>query len=475
MLSNLKPMLNAEHLIPPAPAVLAHNGVPTAVEIQAIQNAISQAETMLATFKDEIWRLTKAAENVQSFINQHKGAVSPLRRLPNEILGEIMKHCIPSFDRNTPEEAARVALALASVCSRWRAAAISTPQLWTVVVWTKAKRDLLLMKLLLSRSGECSIELYPGWGLSDKKFPNYLKVIEPQFHRLSYLSADLALKERILSGPHLTRLRIIEITSDMTTREALKVLTHCPGLMDVQIRLGEMDTYDPGNSTHLHVTVLLRKLRLAYYSSPVMFLASITAPYLLDVELFNMDRDEDPDWPQTTFIDFLHRSKASLKRLDLSDVNATAQEMRDLFGTVPDLQDFLFEDQRPAFMYNGIYKHLTTHKRKPILLPMLQTLTIRHDEEEMGPDGLLSMILSRKVVAPLKKVVLGFTAGNIPSFMYGEFAKLRDEAKRIGLALEVQDDCEQVVDITDDPVLRKTLELMARTPSDTDDGDEDED
>src|SRR3984885_8964598 len=58
--------------------------------------------------------------------------LSPVRRLPPELLGEIFRYCLP---QNYHEKGAHKAVMLPShVCKHWRDVALSTPTLWTNVV-----------------------------------------------------------------------------------------------------------------------------------------------------------------------------------------------------------------------------------------------------------------------------------------------------------------------------------------------------
>ncbi|KIM75160.1 hypothetical protein PILCRDRAFT_79293, partial [Piloderma croceum F 1598] len=54
--------------------------------------------------------------------------LSPIRRLPHELLGEIFRYCLP---RNYHKKGAHKAVMLPShVCKHWRDVALSTPTLW---------------------------------------------------------------------------------------------------------------------------------------------------------------------------------------------------------------------------------------------------------------------------------------------------------------------------------------------------------
>ncbi|KAJ7464512.1 hypothetical protein FB451DRAFT_1042145, partial [Mycena latifolia] len=55
-------------------------------------------------------------------IRKHEGAVSPLRRMPTELLSLIFKYTLPHDLSGT--------WTIPAVCSRWRTIALSQPTLW---------------------------------------------------------------------------------------------------------------------------------------------------------------------------------------------------------------------------------------------------------------------------------------------------------------------------------------------------------
>src|ERR1700729_4648142 len=58
--------------------------------------------------------------------------LSPVRRLPPELLGEIFRYCLP---HDYHEKGAHNAVMLPShVCKHWRDVALSTPPLWTNIL-----------------------------------------------------------------------------------------------------------------------------------------------------------------------------------------------------------------------------------------------------------------------------------------------------------------------------------------------------
>ncbi|KAF8966751.1 hypothetical protein BDZ97DRAFT_600145 [Flammula alnicola] len=89
----------------------------------------------------------------------------PSGRLPIELLSEIFLLCVDeSVDaRNTIQ----IPLLLSNICSRWRAAAINNPQLWSRLFiqlsGTASKSKTALVDTWLSRSAACPLTIYVFW------------------------------------------------------------------------------------------------------------------------------------------------------------------------------------------------------------------------------------------------------------------------------------------------------------------------
>ncbi|KAJ6507814.1 hypothetical protein C8R47DRAFT_942431, partial [Mycena vitilis] len=90
------------------------------VDIQDLDKEIAQLQRAL----DEI--LCRRAE-LKSFVKNHRSSVSVVRRLPSETLSEIFLHCADACVHSDPTKMPRSTI---QVCRRWRAVALTSPQLW---------------------------------------------------------------------------------------------------------------------------------------------------------------------------------------------------------------------------------------------------------------------------------------------------------------------------------------------------------
>jgi len=115
----------------PAPTHIASRGEPTDDDIRSYRSALDSSKLDLAEIQDAIRKLEKRREMVESTVTSYKALLSPIRRLPRDMLEEIFLHCLPiQCGVMSSQEAP---LLLGRVCSWWREAAYSTPALWSSV------------------------------------------------------------------------------------------------------------------------------------------------------------------------------------------------------------------------------------------------------------------------------------------------------------------------------------------------------
>ncbi|KAF7362841.1 3-beta hydroxysteroid dehydrogenase isomerase family [Mycena venus] len=137
---------------------------------------IASAPADLARYDAEIGRLQGGMDRMlservvlQEYLDKCRGAFSPVRQLPLEILAHIFAFCSPDLipyhdpDKTIPYDSFRRAaqlhlLRLSQVCSGWRQTVIGTPSLWATIEADLATDIDTVNKsiLLLSRSFERS-------------------------------------------------------------------------------------------------------------------------------------------------------------------------------------------------------------------------------------------------------------------------------------------------------------------------------
>ncbi|KAJ7267396.1 hypothetical protein C8J57DRAFT_1327614, partial [Mycena rebaudengoi] len=116
--------------------ILNTNAVPSDAECQRILELLkgpreqsAELTLQIARMQQSLNDLIRKRDELQSFIDAHLALVSPVRRLPDDIVREIFVGTLPS-DRNCVFSATEPPLLLGRICQTWRATALSTPRLW---------------------------------------------------------------------------------------------------------------------------------------------------------------------------------------------------------------------------------------------------------------------------------------------------------------------------------------------------------
>ncbi|KAJ7439210.1 hypothetical protein FB451DRAFT_1570042 [Mycena latifolia] len=71
-------------------------------------------------------------EPLEAEIKEHKALLSPIRRIPQDILETVFVACLPTA-HNAIINVREVPLLLGHICSYWRSVAHSMPTLWTSI------------------------------------------------------------------------------------------------------------------------------------------------------------------------------------------------------------------------------------------------------------------------------------------------------------------------------------------------------
>ncbi|TEB15826.1 hypothetical protein FA13DRAFT_1569964, partial [Coprinellus micaceus] len=94
-------------------------------ELASVRHAIANEENLISRMKEQ----TKAAK---ARILQYKAVLSPCRRIPPDILGEIfLQTSRGGNDQDPPAPYQAIVTTLVLVCKKWRDAAIAVPRLWS--------------------------------------------------------------------------------------------------------------------------------------------------------------------------------------------------------------------------------------------------------------------------------------------------------------------------------------------------------
>ncbi|KAJ7502628.1 hypothetical protein B0H11DRAFT_2363514 [Mycena galericulata] len=159
---------------------LGTNYSPKDEEIAEIKALLIEPSLRLKSLNDEIADLQRAIEKLEeqrdgldAHIEAHTALISPLRRMPPDMIQEIFMACLPTH-RNCVMSAKEAPVLLGRICSSWRTLSLSTPRLWSrlhIVEPTlihpdaskafeeKLAQRLEITKTWLGRSGQCPLSI----------------------------------------------------------------------------------------------------------------------------------------------------------------------------------------------------------------------------------------------------------------------------------------------------------------------------
>ncbi|KDR83126.1 hypothetical protein GALMADRAFT_57218, partial [Galerina marginata CBS 339.88] len=133
---------------------------------------LAEITSEIAQLQDRLKYLTERGDTVQKSIDQYNVILSPVRRLPTDVLHEIFYLCLPT-QRNPIMRASDAPMLLTRICRPWRSLALASPRLWARLHITfcdyyrtfraRAEKTLQLrcevVKEWLGRSGACPLSI----------------------------------------------------------------------------------------------------------------------------------------------------------------------------------------------------------------------------------------------------------------------------------------------------------------------------
>ncbi|KAF7364079.1 hypothetical protein MSAN_01066700 [Mycena sanguinolenta] len=160
---------------------LGTNYCPTDEEVVEIEALLVDPTLRLKGLDDEIRKLQEAIDKlgeersrVAAYVEGYKALISPVRRLPLDIIQELFVACLPTH-RNCVMSASEAPVLLGHICSSWRAISLSTPRLWSSLhvveplrnladptsasFEEKVARRLEITQMWLGRSGQCPLSI----------------------------------------------------------------------------------------------------------------------------------------------------------------------------------------------------------------------------------------------------------------------------------------------------------------------------
>ncbi|KAJ6594633.1 hypothetical protein B0H19DRAFT_920691, partial [Mycena capillaripes] len=167
----------------PFASILGTNYCPKDEEVLEIEqllveplSRLDRLDNKITDLQQALIELTEERKNLSAYVEEHRALISPVRRLPLDIIQEIFVACLPTH-RNCVMSAQEAPVLLGRICSSWRAISLSTPRLWarlhiaepthevfsgatsTEVYEQKLAQRLETTKIWLSRSGQCPLSI----------------------------------------------------------------------------------------------------------------------------------------------------------------------------------------------------------------------------------------------------------------------------------------------------------------------------
>ncbi|KAJ7625611.1 hypothetical protein FB45DRAFT_921859, partial [Roridomyces roridus] len=262
--------------------ILETNEPPTESQIPSIRDFISRArshksllDSKIAQVQSFLQELLSQRDEAENEIRKHEGALSPLRRMPQEILSLIFTS---TFSRTLFSEQSAPWISSA-VCSRWRLIALS-PTFWTTISDQDHHFNLFTLSTQLDRSGDLPLTVTFTCEALSLTADYESKVAD-------LLAAHSARWETIfLDGPE-AKLEVEMESTEPPSSSTLSIFSHAPRLAEAAINV---------SSWRWPVAMVLPWHQLSKFRASIEWgglanLASASALTPVLAELYDHDRD----------------------------------------------------------------------------------------------------------------------------------------------------------------------------------------
>nr|GAT48716.1 predicted protein [Mycena chlorophos] len=160
----------------------------------ALSQAEGDADPQVENARTVLVGLLQERDATHETLEAHRALLSPIRRLPPEVLGEIFIQCLPKDPPFVQARVDRCPLLLLQVCSNWRETSLCTPALWASIridiTTNSCLPNLAFVKTWLDRSGSCPLSFQINESLQMDHYEEFmttassiLALYAPHYHR----------------------------------------------------------------------------------------------------------------------------------------------------------------------------------------------------------------------------------------------------------------------------------------------------
>ncbi|KAJ7488860.1 hypothetical protein FB451DRAFT_1125105 [Mycena latifolia] len=333
---------------------------------------IEELSLAIARQKAILRDLEKAKSDVQSDLNS---ILDPMAKLPVEISSDIFMRCLSEDAIPTPDPTVAPLLFL-NVCRSWNTIAISTPSLWAGIRLESPRTEL--MKLWLSRAHNHPLSISLQGNLDpdvrhlvqqNARQVQTLELYFPYGNQLQELMTPFPSLQTLILGQGLDEGEELDSYS-RTANECVEMLRAAPHLVHCTFRGIFYHATSPGNSELRHPNLKHLVIGGPGRVSSTHILRSLTLPAMESLAISHLDiRPHD-------FLDFLTRSSAPLKSLEMGIENWLSPMVERFLQLLPVLTDLQLEFSDTKL--SPFLEILATGHGSPVqLLPNLCHLTVR--------------------------------------------------------------------------------------------------
>lgn len=321
----------------------------------------SVVRTTWLEMKSDLSQLDREVDRVQALLNnlqrkrdafdasyrryshQHMSLLSPIQRLPFEMLSEIFVLYLPEDRLLSTLGLKRTVMRPGSICKRWREIALSTPRLWSSI------------GLNLSRTAEGHVELARKWLLRSGNVPLSIRL-----HGHSFLCVDDTLPCVIVDMliRHVERWEVVDFDLPLSLlRQILPARNRLTSLRNLSIRVPSIVIMPPMPMDLFESASRMTKLAISHdvilaFAFPWTQLTSLTVSTSISLEQCYDILNRTPNLVECHFVEIFGRRidppratihLANLRKLDITKAHKEPGTLFD-YLSLPALRNFSYYD-----------------------------------------------------------------------------------------------------------------------------------